>query len=110
MSATFAIKVFLEVIASLAVLYGIYRERDLVAFEDRIIASFRRQRVQKAAATQAQQATKLSAEALQQEEEMRQFYAREQRAREAAAARRAASRQKQKAEENAFAAHSGRVA
>ncbi len=90
---TFMIKVFFEVVTVAFILYGIYHEAELVAFEDRILASVKaslqgskKQTAQKATGHSKTYTKAHAAEA-------QAFAAREARANAAEAARKAAARQ-----------------
>lgn len=92
MTTAFAFKIFLELVAVLAFLYGLYHEEKLVALEDRLFAALRGNRKTATATKRTTGSKKSVAKPTLSEEEI--FAAREQRAMEAAAARKAAARMK----------------
>jgi len=98
MTNVFALKVFLEVGAVLLLIYGIYREQDLVSLEDRvwkkflIVSGIQARRDAKAAAARKAEARRRAAiRRKQQAREQAAFEAWERQANRAEANRRAAA-------------------
>ncbi len=100
----FAIKVILELGAIFALLYGFYHEKEVIAFEDRLLAAFRSEKQQKKVQRHAAVSEYQAEEVSYDEREARALEAEANRraaaALKAAEARKAA-RQQQAAQKNA---------